>query len=405
MAHRPWMSLANAQAARHALALAHEGTASRPAAHAAQHAHGQGLQALGKTVPAHPPLAPRRAHGTLAQGQAPLMAELQGALRDQSAWRAAWGTLRHERDPGHGWVAPLARLQALEHDVAARLGASGWHGTAERSHLVALQDLLWGLRDGQLLLSWAAARGPVTPLQLADHFGLDAADAGDGPVAAGAAPLTAQERMALSLYSVNDAVQMSRQPVLTRAFHLINVSLRHPNPELAAALQGMVGPLLSGLQRLPRAPTEPVLRGLWLPGPEALATQREHLVAGAQVCTEALWTGSREAPYPGQVVLTIHPMADGARTGARDTSAFSCAREQREVTFVPGTRFEVESAQLCEPGSKRPPGLNLSDTLAASSGRTWRELRDQPLLAVVLKESPAVPASFTEGQRGASKNT
>ena len=57
------------------------------------------------------------------------------------------------------------------------------------------------------------------------------------------------------------------------------------------------------------------------------------------------------------------------------------------------------------PGSKRPPGLNLSDTLAASSGRTWRKLRDQPLLAVVLKECPAVPASFTEGQRGASKNT
>jgi hypothetical protein len=401
MAHRPWMGIANPWASRQALALAHESTwrtgaaASRPIASPAQHACGQGLQALAKTAPAHAPLGPRRAHGTLASGLAPLWAELEDALRDQSAWRAAWSLLRQERDPGDGWAAPLARLQALEQRVAARLGAADPPGAtpviraAERDPLVALQDLLWGMRDGQLLLSWAASCGPVTPLQLADHFGLHASDAGDSPVAAGAQPLTASERMALSLYSVSDAVHMSRQPVLTRAFHLINVSLRHPRPELAAALQGMVGPLLSGLKRLPPAPLEPVLRGLWLLSPEALATQCDHLVAGARICTDALWTGSREAPYPGQVVFTIHPMADGARTGARDTSAFSYAHVQREVTFVPGTRFEVTSVQLCEPGGKRPPGLNVSDTLAASSGRTWRELRGQPLLAVGLKERPA----------------
>lgn len=395
MTHRPWMSFANAWAATQAPAVAQTGTrrtgaaVSRPAAALAQHACGQGLQALGRAAPAHSPLTPRRALGTLAGGQAPLLAELDAALRDQSAWRAAWNLLRHERDPGDGWVAPLARLQELEQRVAARLGAGDRHGAAGRDHLVALQDLLWGLRDGQLLLSWAASCGPVTPLQLAGHFGLDASDAADSPVAAGAEPLTPQERMALSLYSVNDAVHMSRQPVLTRAFHLVNASLRHPSPGLAAALQDMVQPLLSGLERLPPAPAAPVRRGLWLPDPEALATQREHLVPGARIRTDALWTGSREAPYPGQVVLTIHPMEDGTRTGARDTSAFSYAREQREVTFIPGTRFEVESARLCEPGGKRPPGLDLSDPLAASSGRTWRELRDQPLLAVVLKECPA----------------
>lgn len=398
MAHRPWMNLAGAWVARQAPALVRESTsvaASRPAAPKALHTTAQGLQALGSAAPARSALAPRRAHGSLADGQAPLRAELDAALRDQSAWRAAWALLRHERDPGDGWAAPLARLRDLEQAVAARLGAadragaSPVTGAAERDRLVALQDLLWGLRDGQLLLGWAAARGPVTPLQLADHFGLDASDAGDSPVAAGAQPLTAQERMALSLYSVNTAVYMSRQPALARAFHLVNAALRHPKPELAAALQGMVRPLLSGLARLPPAPLEPVLRGLWLPGPEALAMQRDRMVPGARIRADALWTGSREAPYPGQAVLTLHPLEDGARTGARDTSAFSYAREQREVTFMPGTRFEVESARLCEPGGKRPPGLNLSDRLATSSGRTWRELRDQPLLAVVLKECPA----------------
>lgn len=403
MAHRPWISFANSQTVRQTLALANERTgrtcvmASQPAAQATQHVYGQGLQTLGQAPAAHTPLAPRRASGAFATDHAPLLTELTSALRDQSAWRAAWDLLRHERDPGNGWVAPLARLQALEQKVAARLGAGDRHrdtpatSAAKRDHLVALQDLLWGIRDGQLLLSWAATCGPVTPLQLADHFGLSASDAADSPVAAGAGPLTAQERMAVSLYSVNDAVQISRQPVLTRAFHPINVSLRHPKPELAAALQGLVGPLLTGLKRLPPAPPEPVLRGLWLPGPDALAKQHEHMVPGRLIRNNALWTGSREVPYPGQVVLTIHPTDDDTRTGARDTSAFSYAREQHEVTFVPGTCFKVESAQLCKPDGKQLPGLNLSDTLVASSGRTWRDLRDQPLLAVVLKECPAPP--------------
>jgi hypothetical protein len=62
------------------------------------------------------------------------MAELEGALRDQPAWRAAWSLLCRECDPGDGWVAPLARLQALERNVAARLCTDERHGAMPLTH-------------------------------------------------------------------------------------------------------------------------------------------------------------------------------------------------------------------------------------------------------------------------------
>jgi len=327
-----------------------------------------------------------------------LACELQAALEDVPAWRRAWCTLQYH--DVEGWASPLEELGRLERRIAERLPS--WQestrsraplDTAQRDGYLAQQDLLWAARDGQMLLAWASARGPATPLQLARHFGLDANAASAAPVAPGAAALTAQERMALSLYSVNAQVRMMHLRALGRAFHIINAALRHQHRQMQWALQGLIGPLLSGLRRL-SAVTEPVMRGLWLPGPDALASLRDRLQPGARFTTTDLWTGSRQAAYPGHVVFRIQPLPNARATQARDTSAFSYASEQREATFVPGTRLEVLSAQLFEPHAKQDSNLDLSDALTASSGRSWNALEGQPLLKVKLRELPAPPCSI-----------
>lgn len=351
------------------------------------------------TAPAQ--LAPRRALSTLppgadvAGGTAALDAlALKGVMRDGDAWRTAWREL--QQLPAGEWAPALQQLERLEQKTA--LALRGWEAQDQKSplspeqrdHVVALQDLLWGVRDGQALLAAASAGGPVTPMQLARQFGLSADAASHSPVAEGAAPLELPERMALSLYSVNSQVQMLREPVLSRAFHAINAALRHDQPEMQWALQGLTQPLLSGLARLP-AVQEPVMRGLWLPGPDALAAVADRMQPGATIDTKEILTGSREAPYPGQVVFTMTPLAQG--TKARDTSAFSYAEEQREAAFAPGARFAVASAEVFEPGRKGEAKLDLSDALTASSGRSWQALRDQPLLKVALQELPPADRS------------
>lgn len=332
---------------------------------------------------------------TVSPNRSPVDRELHAALENAAAWRMAWRTLRY--GGGEGWASPLQELSRLELCVAEQL--SSWGGpmqsqvpipAGQRDACVARQDLLWGVRDGQMLLAWACAHGPPTPLQLARHFGLNSDAASRAPVAPDAAPLTAQERMALSLYSVNGQVQMTQLRPLCRAFHVINAALRHRHPRLQWALQGLIRPLLSGLRRL-QAVTEPVMRGLWLPGPDALNALRDRLQPGARLVTTDLWTGSRQAAYPGHVVFRIQPLLDACATLARDTSAFSYASEQREAAFVPGAHFEVLSAEFFEPDAKQSSNLDLSDALTRSSGRSWSLLERQPLLKVSLRELPAVP--------------
>jgi len=333
--------------------------------------------------------------GTTANdGPAAAMAlELRQHVQDASAWRAAWKEVQYSST--EGWAGALAPLGQLEARVAEQLRPWGPEAgdrpplpAAQRESLVAMQDLLWGLRDGQVLVAWAGARGPATPMQLADHYGLDAAAASASEVRPGAAPLTQQESMALSLYSVNAQVQMLREPALSRAFHVVNTALRHQQPEMQWAVQGLTQPLLSGMERLPAVPDEAVLRGLWLPGPDALAVVQDRMKPGAQFNTTDVWTGSREAPYPGQVVFVIQPLPDAALTQARDTSAFSYAAEQREAAFTPGARFEVKDVERFEPGRKEGAGIDLSGAQTASSGRSWQTLDEQPLLKVTLQEVP-----------------
>lgn len=346
-------------------------------------------------------LVPRRGLSQLIAGAGtarpsclPIDRELQAALGDALAWRRAWRALQYH--DVEGWASPLKELARLERRVTGRLPS--WQeatrsrapmDVAQRDGYLTQQDLLWAARDGQLLLAWASARGPATPLQLAQHFGLDADAASAAP---GATVLTAQERMALSLYSVNSQVRMMQVRALDRAFHVINAALRHQHPQMQWALQGMIGPLLSGLRRL-SAVTEPVMRGLWLPGPDALAALRDRLQPGARFITTDLWTGSRQAAYPGHVVFRIQPLPNASATQARDTSVFSYAGEQREATFVPGTHLEVLSVQFFEPHAKQDSNLDLSDALTASSGRSWSALDRQPLLKVKLRELPAAPCS------------
>lgn len=335
---------------------------------------------------------------TASDGPAAALAlELRQHVQDATAWRAAWKEVQYSST--EGWAGALAPLGQLEARVAEQLRPWGPEAgdrpappAAQRESLVAMQDLLWGLRDGQVLVAWAGARGPATPMQLADHYGLDAAAASASEVRPGAAPLTQQESMALSLYSVNAQVQMLREPALCRAFHVVNAALRHQQPEMQWAVQGLTQPLLSGMERLPAIPDEAVLRGLWLPGPDALAVVQDRIKPGAQFNTTDVWTGSREAPYPGQVVFVIQPLPDAALTQARDTSAFSYAAEQREAAFTPGARFEVKDVERFEPGRKGGAGIALSGAQTASSGRSWQELAEQPLLKVTLQEVPPPPA-------------
>jgi hypothetical protein len=387
-------------------------------------------------------LVPRRPlsfiTGGAAAGDGPAAAmalELRQHIQDAGAWRAAWKDLQYSSP--EGWVDALAPLGKLESRVAEQLppwqqiasaiaaskdsqygSSQDWAGALaplgqlearvteqlrawgpegappsglppeQRERLVAMQDLLWGLRDGQTLVAWASVRGPATPMQLAEHFGLDASAASASEVREGASPLTQQERMALSLYSVNAEVQMLREPALSRAFHVVNAALRHQQPEMQWAVQGLTAPLLSGMDRLPAVPDQTVLRGLWLPGPDALAVVQDRMKPGAQFNTSDVWTGSREAPYPGQVVFVIQPLPDATLTQARDTSAFSYATEQREAAFIPGARFEVKDVQRFDPGLKGGAGIDLSGAQTASSGRSWEALEAQPLLKVTLQEVP-----------------
>ena len=126
------------------------------------------------------------------------------------------------------------------------------------------------------------------------------------------------------------------------------------------------------------------MRGLWLPGPDAFAAVADRMRPGATIDTSDILTGSREAPYPGQVVLTMTPLAEGSR--ARDTSAFSYAEEQREAAFAPGARFSVTSAEHFEPGVAdlrlvRQAGDERLDDLsrvAAAWGAPPPELRARP---------------------------
>lgn len=405
MPNRPLTSLASTLARAGAALLPSAGagpTAASTAVNSTVSAGSQAFAALAARPSADTSqLGPRRALSTLPPGPgaaehpvAPDPLALKQTMRDGEAWRSAWREL--QRIPDGEWAPALQKLEQLERSTAFALRSWGVQdqkfplSPERRDQLVALQDLLWGIRDGQALLAAASAGGPVTPMQLARQFGLSPDAASHSAVADGAAPLQLPERMALSIYSVNGQVQMLREPVLSRAFHAINAALRHDLPEMQWALQGLTQPLLSGLERLPTV-QEPVMRGLWLPGPDAFAAVADRMKPGATIDTSDILTGSREAPYPGQVVLTMTPLAEGSR--ARDTSAFSYAEEQREAAFAPGARFSVTSAEHFEPGRKGDAKLDLSDALTASSGRSWQALDGQPLLKIALQELPADKAS------------
>jgi hypothetical protein len=188
------------------------------------------------------------------------------------------------------------------------------------------------------------------------------------------------ENMALSLYSVRDP---HASPVAPEVFRALNAVMRNDMPAGQQRLAFLATPLGEGMRKLPAMHDTELRRGLQIGAPrdaQTLQDLKAQYRPGLQIHMGAPTTGSAIAAYPGNVVTLIHSAKLGSQL--RDTSAFSYAQGQKEMTFLPGTRVAVTG---CEERTV-PLEWAKADALVASSGRAWGDRVNEPVLVVRMRE-------------------
>ncbi len=203
---------------------------------------------------------------------------------------------------------------------------------------------------------------------------------------AGRCQLSADQCLALSLYSVRENPRFA--PVAPQVFRALHAVMRS---DMQAAQQGLAflaAPVREGMDKLPAMNNAELRRGLQIGlrgDTQTLQDLKHQYQPGQQMHLASPTTGSAVAAYPGNVVKLIH--SANQNSGLRDTSAFSYAQGQKEMTFMPGSRVAVTG---CEERTV-PPEWQRSDHLIESSGRSWGERVGEPVLMVKMQELPPAP--------------
>ncbi len=200
---------------------------------------------------------------------------------------------------------------------------------------------------------------------------------------AGQIHLTPNECLALSLYSVRERGMETGSQV----FRAVNTAMLAQLPKTRQQLDFIIAPLQSGMAKLPPLDGQKMSRGLQIGGMSDAELVRAHGKAfqpGSQVTMNAMQSGSRMGPYPGNVILRMKAAASGS--ALRDTSAFNYEGEsQNEAGFLPGATFKVEHAAT----QKVQPSWTENDHRIASSGRAWANHVGAEVLVIDLQEVAA----------------
>ena len=273
----------------------------------------------------------------------------------------------------------LKLLDVAGHALSQMDGQHSPDPAARAAHRDALATAVALGNDAQQLLE-AVFVGVDTMAKLQAHFELPEHLMQTPAALSGRCQLSPHECMALSLYSVRDK---QASPIAPEVFRALNAVMRNDMPAGQQRLAFLAAPLREGMRKLPAVHDTELRRGLQI-GPPRDAQTLQDLKAqfrpGQHIALGAPTTGSAIAAYPGNVVTLIHSAKLGSQL--RDTSAFSYAHGQKEMTFLPGTRVAVTG---CEERTV-PPEWAKADALVASSGRAWGDRIDEQVLVVRMRE-------------------
>jgi hypothetical protein len=258
---------------------------------------------------------------------------------------------------------PLKRAVLRQARAAAQLmGSASWDAASIHSPPHLARSVLMGEIN--------------TAEDVLQHFQLSEQLLEPPELLKGRCHLTPQECLALSLYS-------GRQRGLgNTVFLTLNTVMRANLKEAKQKLGFLLNPLLSGMHKLPALVNESLRRGIVFGdgGAQGIAHAKTQYQVGQHVEFSAPSTGSRVAPYPGNVVFMMSSAP--AATRLRDSSAFHCRAAVLEGNFLPGAQFTVTD---CEELTV-PKEWASEDQVIAESGRQWRHRVGRPALVVHLEE-------------------
>ena len=262
--------------------------------------------------------------------------------------------------------APSARAALEKAKTAAQVMGSGSMNSLCFS---ALRSLPRGLLDGDI----------QSMDDLASYFGLQDHLVELPDVLKGRCNLSAEECLALSLYS-------GRQHGLGSTFFTtLNTVMRAELPAAKQRLEFLLAPLMSGMKKLPCLPGVQLHRGLLVGdgGLRGLSMVNSKYLPGHRVQFAAPSVGSLVSAYPGNVVLQM--TSSPANTMLRDSSAFHGHAAAKEGSFLPEATFDVVESEVIQV----PKNWADADGIIGYCGRLWRHRVGQPALVVRLQERPA----------------
>ncbi len=294
---------------------------------------------------------------------------------------------RHDRD---SYEQARAQFVATFHALQNQPPAASPAGAQALAHVKGLHD---AFANAEFAFEHLALEGrPLTPMDLAEHLGLDLRRLEPVPGA------SLDATIMLNILSVSPHVDEEARASGTgmqRLFALTNAQARLASPALDAVTAAMTSAHLEALRCLPPVPpgTE-MRRGMDLP-PEELAAMAEHFAAarasGRPVVLRGHCTGSRSeggecGAYPGNVQMAL---VAGPASRIRNTEAFNHQPLQRELKSLPDITVQVVDIERVGPGETSRLALTPIDPAAiASSGRRPGHAAGREQLVLLLQEVP-----------------
>jgi hypothetical protein len=312
---------------------------------------------------------------------------LNAVLLSPELWKQ-YNSSRNE-DGKHAALDKVRDVFDTAHTQLCKLQQSGASfSDAEVKALSAVKDKALAAIDAAPLLALTARLGRLTPTAVVRQLGIDPADLPEPKGRSDDTRFTADEKCALHLNSVSSELMKygsGDSQLATKVWRAIGAAQRHPQAEyLQHPSKDMLGPLASGLAKLPHTPGITLHRGLQLGTAVEADVFAKGFKPGAEVSLPGHQICSAKSPYAGQVYLTFKTAPQS--TGAVSTGDLNYNRHDTEGILRAGGRYQVISNEKLQPGDARLAELTKSTLANASSGR----VADSQAAAykIVLQELP-----------------
>lgn len=269
----------------------------------------------------------------------------------------------------HVALAPVRDLFDTAHTSLQTADAS--LSDADVKGLSAVKDKALAVIDAAPLLALTAKTGPLTPSGLARQLGSEPANL-SAPSAAPETTFTDDEKCALHLNSLSAEIKPlssdDKYGLAISVWRAIGAAQRHPEAKyLAHPTRELLGPLDTGLAKLPRMPGIKLYRGLKLGTVAEADVFAKGFKPGETVSLPGHQMCSAKGPYAGEVYLTIKTAPHAS--GAASTGALNYNPYEIEGVLRDGGRYQVLSNETLRPGDTRHAALTKSTAANESSGR------------------------------------